>query len=104
MSSGFPAGFLWGAATAGHQVEGGNINAHMWPMEWADGTIFAEPCGDGCDHYHRYREDIAILASLGLNTYRFSVEWSRIGPEPGFSRGPRLTTIVVWRPPVTSLA
>ena len=84
MSIRFPDDFLWGAATAGHQVEGGNINAHMWPMEWAHGTTFAEPSGDACDHYHRYREDIATLASLGLNTYRFSVEWSRIEPEPGF--------------------
>jgi beta-glucosidase len=73
-------------------VEGGNINAHMWPMEWADGTTFAEPSGDACDHYHRYREDIATLASLGLNTYRFSVEWSRIEPEPGFFLSPPSTT------------
>jgi beta-glucosidase len=46
--------------------------------------VFAEPSGDACDHYHRYREDIRLLASLGLNTYRFSVEWARIEPEPGF--------------------
>jgi beta-glucosidase len=80
----FPQGFLWGTATAGHQVEGGNVNADMWPMEWAENSTFNEPSGDACDHYHRYREDIAILAELGLNTYRFSLEWSRIEPEPGF--------------------
>ncbi|HTT92613.1 MAG TPA: family 1 glycosylhydrolase [Acidimicrobiales bacterium] len=84
MSGTFPDGFLWGAATAGHQVEGGNINANMWPMEWAEGSVFAEPSGDACDHYHRYQEDIATLAALGLNAYRFSVEWSRIEPERGF--------------------
>jgi beta-glucosidase len=80
----FPPGFLWGAATAGHQVEGGNTNADLWPMEWAEHSTFNEPSGDACDHYHRYPEDIATLAELGLNAYRFSLEWSRIEPEPGF--------------------
>jgi beta-glucosidase len=83
----FPDGFLWGAATAGHQVEGGNVNADLWPLEWAEDTLFAEPSLDACDHYHRYPEDIALLADLGLNAYRFSVEWSRVEPEQGtFSR------------------
>jgi beta-glucosidase len=80
----FPAGFLWGAATAGHQVEGGNVNADIWPLEWAENSIFAEPSGDACDHYHRYPEDVAALAELGLNAYRFSLEWARIEPEPGY--------------------
>ncbi len=80
----FPRDFLWGAATAGHQVEGGNVNADLWPMEWATNSTFNEPSGDACDHYHRYPEDIAMLAELGLNAYRFSLEWSRIEPEPGF--------------------
>ena len=79
----FPDGFLWGAATAGHQVEGGNVNADIWPLEWAEDSLFTEPSGDACDHYHRYPEDIATLAELGLNAYRFSLEWSRIEPEPG---------------------
>ena len=80
----FPSGFLWGAATAGHQVEGGNVNADIWPLEWAEHSMFVEPSGDACDHYHRYPEDIALLAELGLNAYRFSLEWSRIEPEPGY--------------------
>jgi beta-glucosidase len=80
----FPDGFLWGASTAGHQVEGGNVNADMWPMEWAANSTFNEPSGDACDHYHRYPEDIALLAELGFDAYRFSLEWSRIEPEPGF--------------------
>jgi beta-glucosidase len=80
----FPHGFLWGAATAGHQVEGGNVNADLWPLEWAEGSGFVEPSGDACDHYHRYPEDIGILADLGLSAYRFSLEWSRIEPEPGY--------------------
>ncbi len=80
----FPDGFLWGASTAGHQVEGGNINADIWPLEWAEPSLFTEPSGDACDHYHRYPEDIGIVADLGLNAYRFSLEWARIEPEPGF--------------------
>jgi len=80
----FPDGFLWGAATAGHQVEGGNVNADLWPLEWAENSTFNEPSGDACDHYHRYPEDIAMLAELGFTAYRFSLEWSRIEPEPGY--------------------
>ena len=80
----FPDGFLWGAATAGHQVEGGNVNSDMWEAEWAANSGFADPSGDACDHYHRYPEDIATIAELGLNAYRFSVEWSRVEPEEGF--------------------
>ncbi|ADP81432.1 glycoside hydrolase family 1 protein [Pseudofrankia inefficax] len=80
----FPDGFLWGAATAAHQVEGGNVNADLWAAEWAPNSHFAEPSGDACDHYHRYPEDIAILADLGLNAYRFGVEWARIEPEEGY--------------------
>jgi beta-glucosidase len=80
----FPDGFLWGSATAGHQVEGGNVNADIWPLEWAEQSLFVEPSGDACDHYHRYPEDIGLLANLGLNAYRFSLEWSRIEPEPGY--------------------
>ena len=83
----FPEGFLWGAATAAHQVEGNNINNDSWMLEHMPGTIFAVPSGDACDHYHRYRQDIATLADLGFNTYRFSIEWARIEPEEGhFSR------------------
>ncbi len=79
----FPAGFLWGTATAAHQVEGNNVNNDNWLMEHLPGTIFAEPSGDTCDHYHRYAGDIALLAELGLNLYRFSIEWARVEPEDG---------------------
>lgn len=78
---GFPDGFVWGTATAAHQVEGGNWNNDWWAWEHAPGTPCAEPSGDACDQYHRYRDDIALLAELGLHSYRFSVEWSRIEPE-----------------------
>ena len=79
----FPKGFLWGTATAAHQVEGNNINSDGWLMEHVPGTIHEEPSGDACDHYHRYRSDIALLAELGFNSYRFSIEWARIEPEEG---------------------
>jgi beta-glucosidase len=77
----FPAGFLWGAATAAHQVEGNNVNSDLWVLEHVSPTLFAEPSLDACDHYHRFADDIRLLASLGLNTYRFSIEWARIEPE-----------------------
>jgi beta-glucosidase len=79
----FPKGFLWGAATAAHQVEGNNINSDMWVLEHVKPTIFQEPSGDACDHYHRYADDIRLLARLGFNAYRFSIEWARIEPEEG---------------------
>ena len=80
----FPDGFLWGAATAAHQVEGNNVNSDWWVREHAPGTDLPEPSGDAADSYHRYPEDIALLAGLGLNTYRFSIEWARIEPEQGY--------------------
>ncbi len=79
----FPKSFLWGAATAAHQVEGNNINSDLWVLEHIEPTLFAEPSLDGCDHLHRYPEDIRMLAHLGFNTYRFSIEWARIEPERG---------------------
>lgn len=80
----FPANFLWGAATAAHQVEGNNLNSDFWVMEHVPGGIFTEPSGDACDHYRLYRQDLQLLSELGLNSYRFSVEWARIEPEQGF--------------------
>ena len=80
----FPAKFLWGAATAAHQVEGNNVNSDLWTLEHLQNSMFKEPSGDACDHYHLYEEDIARLAGLGFNTYRFSIEWARIEPDEGF--------------------
>ena len=79
----FPKGFLIGAATAAHQVEGNNIHSDYWIQEHLPHTSFTEPSGDACDHYNRYEEDIKLLADAGLNAYRFSVEWARIEPEEG---------------------
>ncbi|WP_369252720.1 glycoside hydrolase family 1 protein [Geodermatophilus amargosae] len=79
----FPEGFLWGSATAAHQVEGGNVNNDHWEMEHAEHSPFREPSGDACDSFHRWPEDLDLVAGAGLNTYRFSLEWSRIEPEEG---------------------
>jgi len=80
----FPAGFLWGCATSAHQVEGSNTSSDIWMLEHLPKSIFKEPSGDASDHYHLYPQDIEMLASLGFNTYRFSLEWARIEPEEGF--------------------
>lgn len=79
----FPDGFLWGTATAAHQIEGGNTNNDWWAWEHRPDSICAEPSGDACDSFNRWREDLAIVASLGLGAYRFSLEWSRIEPAQG---------------------
>ena len=79
----FPVGFVWGTATAAHQVEGGNWNNDWWAWEHAPETPCREPSGDACDHYHRYPQDLDLLAGFGFNAYRFSLEWSRIEPEDG---------------------
>jgi beta-glucosidase len=79
----FPAGFLWGAATAAHQVEGHNSNSDWWEWELKPNTPCREPSGVAIDHYNRYGRDVAMLAGLGFNTYRFSVEWARVEPSEG---------------------
>jgi beta-glucosidase len=79
----FPADFLWGAATAAHQVEGDNTNSDWWEWEHRDGSPVPEPSGRACEHYTRYADDVALLADVGLNTYRYSVEWARIEPTEG---------------------
>lgn len=78
-----PKGFLLGASTAAHQVEGNNIHSDYWAQEQMKYTSFAEPSLDAVDHYHRYEEDIRLMAEAGLNAYRFSIEWARIEPEEG---------------------
>ena len=79
----FPESFVWGTATAAHQVEGGNWNNDWWEWEHTPGSGCVEPSGDACDSWHRWPEDVAILAELGFTDYRFSLEWSRIEPEDG---------------------
>ena len=79
----FPTGFLWGAATAGHQVEGNNLKSDLWLLEHLTPTVFAEPSGDACNSLELWRQDLDLLENLGLNSYRFSLEWARIEPEEG---------------------
>lgn len=74
------ADFLWGTATAGHQVEGNNRNSDTWFAELVPGSVFRQPSGAACDSYHRWREDIDLVVAMGLNAYRFSIEWARIQP------------------------
>lgn len=80
---GFPKGFLWGAAIAGHQAEGDNVNSDAWLLENVKPTDFKEPSGAAVDHYRLYDQDIGLLADAGLNTFRFSIEWARVEPVEG---------------------
>jgi beta-glucosidase len=82
----FPADFTWGVATAAYQIEGAVTEDGRGPSIW---DTFAHTPGktrDGdtgdvaCDHYHRYREDVALMADLGITAYRFSIAWPRIQP------------------------
>ncbi len=79
----FPDGFLFGSSTAAHQVEGGNVNNDWWAWEHAPHTSCVEPSGDAIDQWHRYPEDFALLAELGQNAHRLSLEWSRVEPAEG---------------------
>ena len=82
----FPDGFQWGAATASYQIEGAHREDNRGLSIWdtfthQPGTIADGATGDvACDHYHRYPEDIDLMAEIGLQAYRFSVSWSRVMP------------------------
>jgi beta-glucosidase len=83
----FPSGFTWGAATAAYQIEGATDADGRGPSVWdtfshTPGKVRGGDTGDvACDSYHRYREDVDLLRSLGLTAYRFSISWSRIFPD-----------------------
>ncbi|GCD89904.1 glycoside hydrolase family 1 protein [Nocardioides sp. LS1] len=79
----FPSDFLWGVAAAGHQVEGDNTNSDTWFAEQVVPSVFSEPSGKACNGYELWREDIDLAKGMGLNAYRFSVEWARVEPEEG---------------------
>ncbi|MDR1747699.1 MAG: beta-glucosidase [Spirochaetaceae bacterium] len=87
----FPKDFVWGVASAAYQIEGGVREGGRSPSIWdtfshTPGRTFNGHTGDvACDHYHRYAEDIALIAAAGIRNYRFSVSWPRILPE---GRGP----------------
>jgi beta-glucosidase len=75
--------FLWGAATSGHQTEGWNTNSDWWEREQTGSPLVTEPSGDATDSYHRWPQDMDLLAQAGFTDYRFGVEWARIEPAPG---------------------
>ncbi|MGW2206296.1 GH1 family beta-glucosidase [Streptomyces sp. NPDC001774] len=87
----FPPGFLWGAATAAYQIEGAAAEDGRTPSIWdtfshTPGRVFEGHTGDvAVDHYHRFRDDVRMMADLGLSAYRFSVSWPRVQPT---GRGP----------------
>ncbi|QGN57460.1 family 1 glycosylhydrolase [Nostocoides sp. HKS02] len=79
----FPQDFLWGVATAGHQNEGDNTGSDTWFLEHVSPTIFRAPSGKACNGWELWREDLDLVAGMGLNAYRFSVEWARVEPREG---------------------
>ena len=82
-----PDDFLLGAATAAYQIEGAAFEDGRGPSIWdtfsrEPGAVAAGQTGDvACDHYHRYRDDVALMKELGLESYRFSVSWARVQPD-----------------------
>jgi beta-glucosidase len=85
-SSAFPAGFLWGAATSAYQIEGSPLADGAGPSNWyrfshtPGWTVSGAGADRACDHYRRWRDDVALMKSLGLQSYRFSVAWPRVMP------------------------
>ncbi|HVT08162.1 MAG TPA: GH1 family beta-glucosidase [Polyangia bacterium] len=83
----FPKDFAWGVATASYQVEGAAYDDGKGPSVWdvfckKKGAVFEGDTGDvACDHYHRYKEDVALMKALGVKSYRFSVSWPRVLPD-----------------------
>jgi beta-glucosidase len=92
----FPEGFIWGAATASYQIEGGvgedGRGESIWDrFSHTPGAVVNGDTGDvACDHFHRWKEDVALMVELGLGAYRFSVAWPRVVPDgtgPVYQRG-----------------
>jgi beta-glucosidase len=87
MGPTFPPGFRWGCATSAYQIEGSPLADGAGPSIWqrfaqTPGRVAGGDNGDlACDHYRRMREDVALMADLGLNTYRFSIAWGRVMPQ-----------------------
>ncbi|GAB1694722.1 GH1 family beta-glucosidase [Krasilnikovia sp. M28-CT-15] len=83
----FPDGFVWGAATAAYQIEGAATEDGRGPSIWdtfsrTPGKVVAGHTGDvACEHYHRYRDDVALMAELGIASYRYSISWPRLQPD-----------------------
>jgi hypothetical protein len=97
-----PALVPWGVATSAFQIEGGATADGKGPSIWdtfshTPGKVIDGTNGDvACDHYHRYPEDVAIMASLGVDAYRFSMAWSRVQPQ---ARALERSRLGLLRPP-----
>ena len=82
----FSENFVWGAATSAYQIEGAvkedGKGEHIWDVYTKEpGKVYSGHTGEvACDHYHRYKEDIALMAEMGFKTYRLSISWTRIFP------------------------
>ena len=104
----FPDGFRWGAATAAYQIEGATRDDGRGPSIWdtfarTPGKVHAGHTGDvACDHYHRYADDAALIAKLGLREYRFSVAWPRVKPDGTGPANPRGASSTSRRSPRAS--
>lgn len=79
----YPETFLWGVASAGHQVDGNDIMSDTSFLEQVEPTVFVEPSGDACRSWELWPQDLDLVAAAGLTSYRFSVEWARTEPEDG---------------------
>jgi beta-glucosidase len=97
----FPEGFFWGTATASYQIEGAWNEDGKGPSIWdtyahTPGKIKNGDTGDVAnDHYHRYKEDVTLMESIGANAYRFSISWPRIFPQGRAHRTPRASTFTI---------
>ncbi|HXW08253.1 MAG TPA: family 1 glycosylhydrolase, partial [Vicinamibacterales bacterium] len=91
----FPGGFLWGTATASYQIEGAVAEDGRGPSIWdtfarTPGKVVGNATGDVADdHYHRYKEDVALMKALGVRTYRFSIAWPRVFPQGSGAPNPK---------------
>ncbi len=106
----FPPAFVWGAATAAYQIEGAAAEDGRTPSMWdvfahTPGKVANGDTGDvAADHYHRYRDDVALMADLGIAAYRFSVSWPRVIPRgvgpinPKASTSTRGSSTSCWTP------
>ena len=79
----FPDGFLWGVATAGHQIEGGNVHSNWWAWEQLGLVDDGTTSGRACDYWNRWPEDHQLLVDLGQQALRLGVEWARLEPVEG---------------------
>ena len=90
----FPSDFLWGAASASYQTEGGNTGSAL-AGDWERRKKW-EPCGAACGSWERFDEDLKCLQTIGAKAYRFSVEWSRLEPKSGEFDDAALRRYVDW--------